>query len=202
MTPTRGRRRRDGGRSVLIALVSSIVFFTVIAIAFTSSSSWPLVEHDFFDANTFWRYLPIIAGAFVTNIQLFLLTEVLVLIFGLVVAVLRSLSGPVFFPIRLLAIAYADIFRGLPSILIIFLLGFGVASLGLPGVPNDPFFWAAVSLTLVYTACVWLSIVYLGEHYIVDIIGGVVFALAVFFGEDAFTSWWHTRRASAQLPRT
>jgi polar amino acid transport system permease protein len=154
MTPTRGRRRRDGGRSVLIALVSSIVFFTVIAIAFTSSSSWPLVEHDFFDANTFWRYLPIIAGAFVTNIQLFLLTEVLVLIFGLVVAVLRSLSGPVFFPIRLLAIAYADIFRGLPSILIIFLLGFGVASLGLPGVPNDPFFWAAVSLTLVYTAYV------------------------------------------------
>jgi membrane-associated phospholipid phosphatase len=48
-------------------------------------------------------------------------------------------------------------------------------------------------LTLVYTACVWLSIVYLGEHYVVDIIGGVVFALAVFFGEDAFTTWWHNR---------
>jgi membrane-associated phospholipid phosphatase len=48
-------------------------------------------------------------------------------------------------------------------------------------------------LTLVYTACVWLSIVYLGEHYIIDIIGGVIFALAVFFGEDAFSSWWHAR---------
>jgi len=47
--------------------------------------------------------------------------------------------------------------------------------------------------TLAYTACVWLSIVYLGEHYIIDIIGGVIFALAVFFGEDAFTTWWHNR---------
>lgn len=46
--------------------------------------------------------------------------------------------------------------------------------------------------TLVYTVCVWLSIVYLGEHYVVDIIGGVVFALAAFFGEDAFTKWWRS----------
>ncbi|HEY7827103.1 MAG TPA: amino acid ABC transporter permease, partial [Candidatus Limnocylindrales bacterium] len=49
---------------------------------------------------------------------------------------------------------YADVFRGLPSLLIIFMLGFGFAGLGIPGVPNDPFFWAAVSLTLVYTAYV------------------------------------------------
>jgi membrane-associated phospholipid phosphatase len=46
---------------------------------------------------------------------------------------------------------------------------------------------------LLYTLCVWLSIVYLGEHYVVDIIGGVVFALAAFWGEDAFTQWWARR---------
>jgi polar amino acid transport system permease protein len=149
-----GRRRRYGGRSALVALVSTIVFFSVVAWAIASSPSWPLVQQDFFDAGVFWRYLPVIAGAFVTNIQLFLLAEVLVLGLGLLVAVVRSLSGPVFFPLRLLAIAYADIFRGLPSILIIFVLGFGVPALGLPGVPNDQFFWAAVSLTLVYTAYV------------------------------------------------
>jgi membrane-associated phospholipid phosphatase len=56
-------------------------------------------------------------------------------------------------------------------------------------------------LTLVYTACVWLSIVYLGEHYIVDIIGGVVFALAVFFGEDAFTTWWQSRLSRKARPQ-
>ena len=52
--------------------------------------------------------------------------------------------------------------------------------------------------TLVYTLGVWLSIVYLGEHYIVDIIGGVIFALAAFYGEDAFTQWWQRRRARGE----
>ncbi len=102
----------------------------------------------------FWAYLPVIAGAFLINIALFLLVEVLVLVLGLLVAVARGLPGPVFFPIRLLAVVYADVFRGLPSLLIIFLLGFGIAGMGIPGVPNEPFFWAAVSLTLVYTAYV------------------------------------------------
>jgi polar amino acid transport system permease protein len=154
MTSARDRRRRDGGRSVLIAVLSTVVFFSVIAVVVTSSPSWPLVQQDFFNADVFWAYLPVIAGAFLINIALFTIVEVLVLILGLVVAVTRGLRGPVFFPLRLLAIVYADIFRGLPSLLIIFMLGFGIAGLGIPGVPNDPFFWAAVSLTLVYTAYV------------------------------------------------
>jgi polar amino acid transport system permease protein len=149
-----GRRRRDGGRSMLIAVVSTLVFFSVIGWVIVSSPSWPLVQQDFFDAGVFWRYLPVIGLAFVTNIALFLIAEVLVLVLGLFIAVLRSLPGPVFFPVRLVAIAYADIFRGVPSLLIIYVLGFGIAGLGIPGVPNDPFFWAAVSLTLVYTAYV------------------------------------------------
>jgi polar amino acid transport system permease protein len=149
-----GRRRRDGGRSMLIAVVSTLVFFSVIGWVIVSSPSWPLVQQDFFDAGVFWRYLPVIGSAFVTNIALFLIAEALVLVLGLFIAVLRSLPGPVFFPVRLVAIAYADIFRGVPSLLIIYVLGFGIAGLGIPGVPNDPFFWAAVSLTLVYTAYV------------------------------------------------
>jgi polar amino acid transport system permease protein len=154
MTGSRGRRRRDGGRSVLIAIISTVVLFTLIAVVVTSSSSWPLVQQDFFDGDVFWRFLPVIAAAFFTNIALFLLVEVLVLVLGLVIAVLRSLPGPVFFPVRILAIAYADVFRAVPSLLIIYLLGFGIAGLGLPGVPNDAFFWAAVALTLVYSAYV------------------------------------------------
>ena len=139
---------------MLIAIVSTVVFFAVVAAIVTSSPSWPLVQQDFFDADVFWRYLPVIAGAFVSNIELFLITEVLVLGFGLIVAIMRGLPGPVLFPLRLVAIIYVDIFRGVPTLLIIYLLGFGIAGLGLPGVPNDPFFWAAVSLTLVYTAYV------------------------------------------------
>jgi len=154
VTLRNGRRRRDGGRSALIAIISTAVLFTLIAVVVTNSSSWPLVQQDFFDGDVFWRFLPVIAAAFFTNIALFLLAEVFVLVLGLVIAVLRSLPGPVFFPVRILAIAYVDIFRAVPSLLIIYLLGFGIAGLGLPGVPNDAFFWAAVALTLVYSAYV------------------------------------------------
>jgi polar amino acid transport system permease protein len=69
-------------------------------------------------------------------------------------AVLRSLPGPVFFPIRALAIVYADFFRGVPAILIILMLGVGMPSLGVDWVPIDPVFWATVALVLVYTAYV------------------------------------------------
>jgi polar amino acid transport system permease protein len=71
-----------------------------------------------------------------------------------VVAVVRNLPGPVFFPLRLVAILFADVFRGVPSLLVIYLLGFGIPGLQLPGVPSEPFLWAAVALTLVYTAYV------------------------------------------------
>jgi polar amino acid transport system permease protein len=154
MTSSNGRRRRYGGRSVLVAIVSTVVVFSLVGWVIVGSSSWPLVQQDFFDGATFWRFLPVILKAFVTNIALFLIVEVLVLVLGLLVAVLRGLPGPVFFPLRLFAVVYADVFRGLPSILIIFTLGFGIPGLQLPGVPIDPFFWAAVSLTLVYTAYV------------------------------------------------
>ncbi len=78
----------------------------------------------------------------------------IILAFALFIAVLRSLPGPVFFPVRLLAIAYADFFRGIPTILLIYILGFGVPGLQLAGVPNGEFFWGTVALVLVYTAYV------------------------------------------------
>jgi polar amino acid transport system permease protein len=87
-------------------------------------------------------------------VQLFLLAEVFILVWGLVLAVLRSLPGPAFFPLRLLSAAYTDVFRGIPTILLVFLLGFGVPALQLSGVPRSQFFWATVSLVLVYSAYV------------------------------------------------
>jgi polar amino acid transport system permease protein len=72
----------------------------------------------------------------------------------LLLAVLRSLPGPVFFPLRLLATAYVDLFRAVPGILVIFMLGFGGPGLGLAGIPVDTFFWAVVTLTLLYSAYV------------------------------------------------
>ena len=78
----------------------------------------------------------------------------LILIFALVLAVIRSLKGPVFFPVRALAIAYADFFRGVPTILVIAILGLGAPALGLKNLPTSATFWGIVSLTLIYTAYV------------------------------------------------
>ncbi len=78
----------------------------------------------------------------------------LILAFGLVLAVMRSLPGPVLFPLRLMATIYVDFFRALPGVLVIYVLGFGIPGLRLPGVPNDPFFWGVVALTLLYSAYV------------------------------------------------
>ena len=76
------------------------------------------------------------------------------LVLGLAIAVLRSLPGPVFFPVRLLTVAYTDFFRGVPTILVIYLFGFGVPALDITGVPRSEFVWGIVGLVLVYSAYV------------------------------------------------
>ena len=154
----RGSRRRvpprEAVRSTLIALVSTVVVLGGLTFVITSSPSWPDVQHSFFDGAIFAYSLPKVIEAFGTNIALFVIAEILTLILGLVLAILRGLPGPVFFPLRLLATIYVDFFRAVPGLLIIALLGFGVPALELPGVPGDSFFWAIIALTLVYSAYV------------------------------------------------
>jgi polar amino acid transport system permease protein len=87
-------------------------------------------------------------------VELFCIAEVVILVAALGIAILRSLPGPVFFPLRALAVAYADLFRGIPTILVIYILGFGVPTLQLSGVPKSGFFWGIASLVLIYSAYV------------------------------------------------
>jgi polar amino acid transport system permease protein len=154
---SRSSRILGGGgaaRSTLIAAVSTIAFFGILAYLVTSSPGWPDVKESFFDREVFGEALTDIAPRLLLNVKIFLIAEVFILVFGLGIALLRSLPGPVFFPLRLLAIAYTDFFRGVPTILVIYLFGFGVPALGLSGVPNSPFFWGVSSLVLVYSAYV------------------------------------------------
>jgi polar amino acid transport system permease protein len=139
---------------VLIATVSTVVFFTALTLVVVTAPGWPEVREAFFYWPEFKESFPDILEQFGTNVKLFLVAEVFILIFGLVLAVLRSLPGPVFFPLRLISAAYTDVFRGIPTILLIFLLGFGIPTLGLAGVPTSEFFWATVALVLVYSAYV------------------------------------------------
>ena len=114
----------------------------------------PTVKQAFFDGDLFRESFPEIARAFFLNVKIFLVAEAFILVFALVIAVLRGLPGPVFFPIRTLATIYADLFRGVPTILVIYILGFGVTALQLPGVPISELFWGTVALVLVYSAYV------------------------------------------------
>jgi polar amino acid transport system permease protein len=153
----RGPRRvgeQTALRSTLVALLSTVVFFAAVGWVVVNSPGWPAVQQSFFSEKYFASAFPSIVRAFWVNVQLFLIAEVLTLVLGLLIAVLRSLPGPVFFPVRLLTTAYVDVFRALPGVLVIYILGFGIPGLGLPGVPVEPFFYAVVALTLVYSAYV------------------------------------------------
>jgi polar amino acid transport system permease protein len=154
----RGSRRRlpprEAARSTLIALVSTAVVFGLLAGIITNAPNWPDVQRAFFDRAIFASSMPKVIAAFGTNIALFMIAEVLTLVLGLVLAILRGLPGPVFFPVRLIATVYVDFFRAVPGLLVISLLGFGIPALGIAGVPNDVFFWGVVALTLVYSAYV------------------------------------------------
>ena len=145
----------DGGRrSVAVAVASTLVFLALIALLVVSSEGWPEVKRAFFDGDIFDASFPTIAEAFLLNVRIFLIAEVVILVAALAIAVLRSLPGPVFFPIRALAVVYTDLFRGVPTILVVYILGFGAPALQIEGVPRSPLFWGIVSLVLVYSAYV------------------------------------------------
>jgi polar amino acid transport system permease protein len=144
----------SGGRSIAIAAVSTVLFFGLLVLLVVTSPGWPEVKRAFFNREIFRDAWPEIAKAFLLNVRIFLIAEAVILVTALVVAVLRSLPGPAFFPVRALAVAYTDLFRGVPTILVIYILGFGAPALGLSGVPTEPLFWGIVALVLVYTAYV------------------------------------------------
>jgi polar amino acid transport system permease protein len=86
--------------------------------------------------------------------EIFLIAEAIVLVLGLMLALMRSLRAPIFFPLRAFAVVYCDFFRGIPTILLVYLLGFGAPALQLHGVPKSPLFWGIIALSLVYSAYV------------------------------------------------
>ena len=146
--------KAEGARGVAIAVASTVIVFGLITFAVVNSSGWPAIKEAFFDPQVFGDSLSKILEKFGRNVFIFMVAEVFVLILALVLAVMRSLTGPVFTPLRILAGAYTDLFRAVPTILVIFLLGFGAPALQIQGVPHSDIFWGIVALVLVYSAYV------------------------------------------------
>jgi polar amino acid transport system permease protein len=152
--PVRPRFDQSALRSTLVALISTVVFFAFVGFVVVNAPGWSAVQQSFFNGRVWQESVPDVVPAFLTNVQLFCIAEVLILILALAIAVMRSLPGPVLFPVRLITTIYVDFFRAVPGVLIIYILGFGIPGLGIAGVPTDPFFYAVVALTLVYSAYV------------------------------------------------
>ncbi|MEU5691305.1 amino acid ABC transporter permease [Actinosynnema sp. NPDC020468] len=147
-------KRSRARRSTLVALASTVVFAVAAWFAVTGSPGWPRVRKSFFDPASAWRALPAVLEGLWLNVRVLLVCGALILVLALGVAALRTLREPVWFPVRALATAYVDLFRGLPLIITLYLVGFGLPALRLTGVPNDYVVLGGLALVLTYTAYV------------------------------------------------
>lgn len=146
-----GRTRR---RNVTISTVSTVVVLGVLVGLVLSSPGWPAVQEAFFSREHVSDALPRILEGLKLTVILFLTAEPLILLIGLLLAVVRGLRAPLFTPFRLMAVAYADVVRGIPTILLILLFGFGIPALNLQGLPDRAVFWAWLALVVSYSAYV------------------------------------------------
>lgn len=132
--PVRQAHRRKRARhDALVGMASLLGFVLVVGFAISRTSGWPLVQETFFSGSEFIATFPGLLDAFLLNVRIFLIAEPLILIIGLLVALSRDLRSPLLLPLRVIATLYVDIFRGIPTILVIFLLGFGGASTAIAG---------------------------------------------------------------------
>jgi polar amino acid transport system permease protein len=146
--------RRKARRDALVGMASLIGFVVVVAFFVSRTPGWSVVQETFFNRQEFVDTFPGLLEAFMLNVKIFLIAEPIILVFSLAIALTRTLKAPIFLPLRVLATIYVDVFRGVPTILVIFLLGFGVPALRLQGVPTNPVFWGTTALILSYSAYV------------------------------------------------
>lgn len=150
----RSYRRKQTTRSIVASLISTAVFAAVMWLVLVNSPGWEVTRETFFDPGYFVAAIPLVWQGLLLNIQVLLFAVIGVAIFSTVVASLRSLRGPVFFPVRFLAAAYTDLFRGTPFLIVIYLIGFGVPALGLTDQIIDVALLGGVALGLTYSAYV------------------------------------------------
>ncbi len=149
----RAFRRRQSQRSVLVALVSTLAFAVIVWATLINTPGWAAVSETFFDLDYAIEVLPAVLEGLWLNIRVLAVAVVGVAIFATLLAVIRTLRGPVFFPLRAVATVYTDLFRGMPIIIVLYLVGIGVPALGIfPRV--DAAVWGTLALVLVYSAYV------------------------------------------------
>lgn len=154
--PTRRQayEARQRRRGLMIAGTSTVLVLAAIVILIPMTPGWDRVAASFFNAEVFARSFPKLLEAFVLDVAIFLWSAPLIFLLGLAIALCRNVRSPALFPLRIFGAAFVDIFRGIPVILVIYLIGFGVPGLGLPRPWNSPYIWGTVALVVTYSAYV------------------------------------------------
>lgn len=150
----RAYRKQQTARSVAIALGSTVVFAIVVWFTIVNSPGWERVQAQFFDWDTAVASLPRVWDGFLLNLRVLGISVVTILIVSLSIALIRTLRGPVFFPLRALVTVYTDVFRGIPVIIVLYLVGFGIPGLRLTDGKIPVEVLAVIGLTLTYSAYV------------------------------------------------
>ena len=147
-------KRRRNRRNALIAALSSVVVIGGLAALILTSPGWDSVRETFFSWSEFKNAFPEVLDGFWLDIKVFMVVEAAVLVLALAIALIRNNRSPGLFPVRLLATVWVDVFRGVPTVLLVYLIGFGIPALELEGLPTDPVVLGGIALTLSYSGYV------------------------------------------------
>ncbi|AMB57894.1 amino acid ABC transporter permease [Microterricola viridarii] len=146
-------RRRQNGKSVAVSFASTVVVAILVWVLVVNTPGWAAVQQSFFNLDAAIAAFPRVIAGLWLNIQVLFFAVIGVLIVSMLLALARTVRGPVFFPLRALATGYTDLFRGIPLIIVLYLVGFGVPGLEL--FPRMPIaFWGTIALILTYSAYV------------------------------------------------
>jgi polar amino acid transport system permease protein len=143
-------RRARSRRRTTIALTSTLVVFGIAAVAIVTAPGFDRVQETFFSWDEAKSSAPEILDGFGTTIQMFLIAEVCILLVGLLVAFIRVTPAAGLAPLKLVAIVYTDVARGTPTLLVVYLIGFGLPALQLQGIPSSLFVLGIIALTFSY----------------------------------------------------
>ena len=149
----RAYRKKQQLQSVATSLISTIVFAAIIVIGLKMSPGWPRVKETFFSAEYFVSSFPEILKGLWLNVKVLAVALIGVAIFATLIALVRTSNNPVLFPLRALAALYTTIMRGIPMIVVLYLIGFGIPGLGIFG-RIDPSILGTVAVIMGYSAYV------------------------------------------------
>jgi len=141
-------------RSLLIAGSSTLAVLVALLLLVPMAPGWEKVQRSFFNGAVLWDTMPKLLDAFLVNVMIFAWCAPAIALLGLLIALMRDVRAPALFPLRIFSAAFTDVFRGVPVILTVYLIGFGIPGLGLPRPWNSPYIWGSLALILTYAAYV------------------------------------------------